>query len=82
MAAAGAALAVNLSLNVFLIPRYGILGAAVTSSLTYGFQAIWLIGAASHLAKAKPIAMLTSASPRLLVGVLKRALPIGIGDAN
>ncbi|HYM09356.1 MAG TPA: oligosaccharide flippase family protein, partial [Bryobacterales bacterium] len=62
-AVAAAGLALNVALNLLLIPRYGISGAAVASSLTYWAQAIALIAAVSRLTHARPLAMLTSAPP-------------------
>ncbi|MBI3667177.1 MAG: polysaccharide biosynthesis C-terminal domain-containing protein [Acidobacteria bacterium] len=63
----------NVLLNLVLIPRFGISGAAIASSLTYCTEAFLFIAAASRVTRARPISMLTSASPSLVVGVLKRA---------
>jgi O-antigen/teichoic acid export membrane protein len=41
--AACVALAVNVGLNAFLIPRYGIAGAAVSTSVSYGLAALILL---------------------------------------
>jgi len=66
-------LILNVALNLLLIPGYGIAGAAVASSLTYGFQALWLIHTVARLASASPLAMLTSAPPAVLLDLLRRA---------
>jgi O-antigen/teichoic acid export membrane protein len=71
---AAAGLVVNVALNLWLIPGYGIAGAAVASSLTYGLQALWLIHTVARLANARPLAMLTSAPPAVLWELLRRAL--------
>jgi O-antigen/teichoic acid export membrane protein len=39
----GVGLAVNIGLNIFWIPRYGISGAAAASSLAYGLVALLLL---------------------------------------
>ena len=66
-------LGLNVLLNLVFIPRYGILGAAAVSSLTYCTQALLFIGAVSRVTKAPPLAMLTSAPPAIFFGLLKRA---------
>lgn len=40
-----AGLAVNIAANLYLIPRYGILGAAASSSISYTFTAVLTLGA-------------------------------------
>jgi O-antigen/teichoic acid export membrane protein len=71
---AAAGLAANVVLNLILIPRLGISGAAVASSLTYGAQALLLIATVARLTHARPLTMLTSAPPSLVAGILRRAL--------
>ncbi len=71
--AAAAALVLNVALNLVLIPRYGISGAAVASSAAYWLQALVLISVVSRITNTRPLAMLTSAPPAVIVGVLKRA---------
>jgi len=68
-----AGLALNAFLNLILIPRYGISGAAVAASLTYAAQAALLSRTVGRLTQTRPLAMLTSASPALLSAVLKSA---------
>jgi O-antigen/teichoic acid export membrane protein len=72
-AASGFALLLNVLLNLVLIPLYGVAGAAVASSLTYSAQALLLIAAVSRLTNDRPWAMLSSASPAIMMGVLRRA---------
>ena len=72
-ATAAAGLALNVALNLTLIPRYGLSGAAVASSLAYCAQAFLLIRAVARLTRARPLAMLTSAPPAVVFGLLKRA---------
>jgi len=72
--AAAAGLVLNVVLNLALTPRYGISGVAVVSSLTYWTQAFLLILAFSRKTRTRPLAMLTSAPPAVLFGVLKRAV--------
>jgi O-antigen/teichoic acid export membrane protein len=43
--AAGLALAVNLGLNLYFIPRWGVSGAALSSSLSYGLAAVVILAA-------------------------------------
>ncbi|MBI3695945.1 MAG: oligosaccharide flippase family protein [Acidobacteria bacterium] len=73
-AVAGLSLGFNVLLNVVLIPRYGISGAAVSSSLAYATQALLLACVVARLTHSRPLAMLTSASPSVVAGILKRAL--------
>jgi O-antigen/teichoic acid export membrane protein len=70
------ALGLNLILNLMLIPRYGISGAAIASSLTYGAQAFLLMTAVARLTQCKRRALLTSASPAVLRDVLRRAFAL------
>jgi len=70
---AGAGLALNLLLNLVLIPRYGISGAAAASSLAYCAQALLLVQAVARLTKNRPLAMLTSAPPAVFAGYVRRA---------
>ena len=70
------ALGLNLLLNLILIPRYGISGAAAASSLTYGTQAFLLMSAVARLTRCTRLAMLTSVSPAVLLNFLKRALAV------
>jgi O-antigen/teichoic acid export membrane protein len=72
--AAAAGLALNVALNLVLIPRYGISGAAAASSLTYCAQAFVLVQSVARLTRTPPLAMLTSASPGVIAGVLRRVL--------
>jgi O-antigen/teichoic acid export membrane protein len=39
----GSAAAINVALNMVLIPRYGVLGAAASALVTYTAQAIWAV---------------------------------------
>lgn len=43
-AAAGFSLAITVLLDLLLIPRYGIMGAALASSIAYGAAAVFLLG--------------------------------------
>jgi len=47
--------AINTILNIILIPKYGITGAAVATSITYVFLGILLISEAKHYIKIIPI---------------------------
>jgi O-antigen/teichoic acid export membrane protein len=69
-----AGLALNVVLNLLLIPHYGATAAAAVSSVTYGFQAILLARAAARLTGARPLDMITSASPGLIFSLLRRVL--------
>lgn len=71
---AAAGLALNVALNLVLIPRYGISGAAAASSITYCAQAFVLVQSVARLTQIPPLAMLTSAPPAVIAGVLRRAL--------
>jgi O-antigen/teichoic acid export membrane protein len=69
-----AGLALNALLNLLLIPRYGASAAAAVSSVTYGFQAVLLARAAARITGARPLDLLTSASPGLIWALLRRVL--------
>ena len=67
-------LACNLLLNWILIPRYGIAGAAVSSSLCYLGQAFLLLSAVARLTGNARLSLLASASPHIVAGALRRAI--------
>jgi O-antigen/teichoic acid export membrane protein len=52
-----ASLALNLALNVILIPMYGITGAALASLVSYSFQAVVAIVIASRLSGQSPLSL-------------------------
>jgi Na+-driven multidrug efflux pump len=45
----GAGLAVNIVANLLLVPRVGIVGAAVASSISYAITALLMLGVFLHL---------------------------------
>jgi O-antigen/teichoic acid export membrane protein len=49
IAATGAAAAINLGLNALLIPRYGMIGAAVATSIGYGSLPVFHVAGARYL---------------------------------
>lgn len=49
IAATGASAAINLGLNALLIPRYGIAGAAIATSIGYGSLPLFQVGVARRL---------------------------------
>ncbi len=71
---AGVGLTSNILLNLILIPRYGISGAALSSSLCYGLEGFLFLGAVARLTGGGRLSMLTSASPRLVAAALWRAI--------
>lgn len=71
---AAAAVGINLSLNLVLIPRFGINAAAGVSSITYSVQCLLLGRAAARAAGIPPWSVLTSAPPRLIAGLLWQRL--------
>jgi O-antigen/teichoic acid export membrane protein len=64
----------NVVLNLVLIPRYGVSGAALASSITYGAQAAVLARAVAGVTHTRSFDMITSVSPRLLMAAARRAL--------
>jgi O-antigen/teichoic acid export membrane protein len=78
-AVAAIGLGLNIALNLLLIPRYGISGAAIASSLAYCTQAWLLILAVSRMMEARPAAMLISARPSVWVSLLKQTFPKSSG---
>jgi len=73
-----AALATNVALNLVLLPRFGVSGAAVASSVTYAGQALCLAVIVARAARQRPLELFTSASPELLAALFRRmvaALP-------
>ena len=71
--ATGSAAALNLVLNLVLIPRYGAVGAAIATSIGYGSMVIFHIGAARTLGF-EPTDDLRSA--RIVVTAAFAAIPI------
>ena len=53
-----AALIVNIGLNVLLIPKWGIAGAALATSISYSLDTVIIFIVFSKLAKIKPIDIL------------------------
>ena len=49
IAATGMAAVINIGLNLLLIPRYGMIGAAISTSIGYGSLPLFQIGAARRL---------------------------------
>jgi O-antigen/teichoic acid export membrane protein len=58
-----AALVVNVSLNLVLIPRFGITGAALSSLISYSTHALFMVIVASRLASAPMRAFLIPGAP-------------------
>lgn len=69
-----AALVCNALLNFTLIPRFGVPGAAVASSLTYLAEALLLILAVSQATGSRRLSLFTSASPSAITPILRRML--------
>ena len=69
-----AGLVVNVALNMVLIPRYGVAGAAGASSLTYCFQTILLARSAARITRDHPLAIVLSPPRGQVLALLKRAL--------
>jgi O-antigen/teichoic acid export membrane protein len=72
-------LASNVGLNLLLIPRYGIAGAAVASSVAYSAQAFAMTAWVARHTGNTLVSMFTSASPRLILDLVRRLLPAGSG---
>lgn len=81
LGATGSAVAINTSLNVLLIPRYGIVGAAVATSVSYlllgGFQLIVARQLSLRPLRTVPIGRLTLLAVFIgaLLWILARQLP-------
>ncbi len=69
-----AGLVLNAGLNLVLIPRYGLAGAAGVSSLTYCFQTLLLARSAARITNDHPLAIVLSPPPGQVLALLKRAL--------
>jgi O-antigen/teichoic acid export membrane protein len=69
-----AGLLLNAALNVVLIPRYGLAGAAGVSSLTYCFQTLLLARSAARITKDHVLALVLWPPPGQVLGLLRRAL--------
>ena len=69
-----ATLAVNVTLNLALIPRFGIVGASLSSLVSYTFHAITTLLIASRMSGESPLSLLMPgrAEVGLLVAVLRR----------
>jgi O-antigen/teichoic acid export membrane protein len=78
-----AGLVANVALNLVLIPRFGILGAATASLISYLGTAVVLTLLAARLARTSPVAfwLPRPADVRLIVSaamrVVRRVLPTG-----
>jgi len=69
-----AGLVLNVALNLVWIPRYGVAGAALASSLTYWVQALLCARATAASVNATSLSLFTSASPAVLAGLLRNRL--------
>jgi O-antigen/teichoic acid export membrane protein len=72
--AAAVGMILNVLLNLVLIPRYGVSGAALASSITYCAEAALLARSVAASTHARSFDMITSVSPRILLAAVRRAL--------
>jgi len=83
IAATGVAAGANLGLNLLLIPRYGMVGAAAATSVGYGSMFLFHVAAARHLGfdpldDARPLRV---ALTTVLAAVPILALPAVVGES-
>jgi O-antigen/teichoic acid export membrane protein len=69
-----ASLILNVALNLVFIPRFGIVGASLSSLISYTFQAVVAVAFASRLSGRSPLSLFVpgTAEVRLLVETMRR----------
>jgi O-antigen/teichoic acid export membrane protein len=69
-----ASLVLNVGLNLFLIPRFGIVGASASSLISYTFQAVVAVFFAARLSGQSPLSLFVpgKAEVRLVVDTIRR----------
>jgi O-antigen/teichoic acid export membrane protein len=76
--AAGIGLAINLPLNLLWIPRFGIVGAALASSVAYSVQALVLLWSVARSINTPLPAMFSAASRPQMLALWRRLRPRAI----
>lgn len=69
----GLTLAATVVLNLLLIRSFGVAGAAIASSFSYGLQALLCLGATARLTGLAPLSLVTAVSPVWIVVRMRQA---------